>query len=440
MNWRRGGWLLLVGIGGLAAAELVAADVIISPRPPDTQKQSHIPIPPGAVGPDAERLLRERLGRAKDLHGVRQLLEKIIRNPEQYFSEKDLEDFKQLGRSMQANPGPAPGSVDPQLLDLLQRWVREQKRLPEGEAKVPPQELETLERGVEELKRLHPNHRPTDITKPGSSPPPPPRSSPPGSSPPPSAEPKDIQSGRGMLDFLNFARRYMGQDSAALRRAETDLRRQRLRQAEEWLGLGKTGEGLRAQLPERVRSLPLGRWLKEGEGLFRTRKNATDLGYGGGYRGPPTSSGGGSPSPVTASAGSGAGFQVLFWLFLGLAVVFALWKVLAGQRERRAQAARGWKLGPWPVDPAAVGTREELVRAFEYLTLLCLGPAARCWNHRRIADRLGGGAGPERRSAAAELTELYEQARYAPPEEPLPAGELEAARRHLCLLAGGSTA
>src|SRR5262249_61129604 len=93
----------------------------------------------------------------------------------------------------------------------------------------------------------------------------------------------------------------------------------------------------------------------------------------------------------------------------------------------------GWKLGPWPVDPAAVRTREELVRAFEYLSLLRLGPSARSRNHLEIADRLGNGA-------ARQLARAYEQAPSAPPADTLADSDLANARRHLTFLAGAPSA
>jgi hypothetical protein len=95
------------------------------------------------------------------------------------------------------------------------------------------------------------------------------------------------------------------------------------------------------------------------------------------------------------------------------------------------------------VDPAQVATRQDLIRAFEYLSLLRLGPAARSWNHRAIAARLSAepsDAAAERRCAAAHLAGLYERARYAPPGDPLPDGEVRDARRDLCLLAGVAAA
>ena len=99
----------------------------------------------------------------------------------------------------------------------------------------------------------------------------------------------------------------------------------------------------------------------------------------------------------------------------------------------------GWRLGPWPVRPEAVHTRDELVRAFEYLALLLLGPAARSRNHREIAAGLGRGRRDPRAPPTA-LAGLYEQARYAPPDEALPDADLAAARADLSLLAGVAAA
>jgi hypothetical protein len=129
-----------------------------------------------------------------------------------------------------------------------------------------------------------------------------------------------------------------------------------------------------------------------------------------------------------------SGWPLLLWALVGLGFGIALWRALAWQQSRTARAADTWKLGPWPVDPAAVATREELVRAFDYLALLRLGPTARSWNHLEIAARLG--AEGRRRTPATRLALLYEQARYAPPGEPVSEADLAAARRHLCLMAG----
>jgi len=127
-----------------------------------------------------------------------------------------------------------------------------------------------------------------------------------------------------------------------------------------------------------------------------------------------------------------------------LLLAFVGWRLLAIRRAHNAAIGKvGWRLGPWPTNPAHVTTREDLIRAFEYVSLLRLGPNARHWNHREIAAALG--VENDRRydgryEAAEQLASLYEQARYAPPEEALSDAALAAARRNLCFLAGVSAA
>jgi len=120
----------------------------------------------------------------------------------------------------------------------------------------------------------------------------------------------------------------------------------------------------------------------------------------------------------------------------GVIVVLAaltIWR-LAVRRPRPAANGR-WRLGPWPVDPAAVGTRDDVIRAFEYLALLRFGPAAQHWHHRQVADRLAETSGD--RTAAATLAGLYEQARYAPTVA-VPAAVWEGARPALGRLVGAA--
>ncbi|MGH6681561.1 MAG: hypothetical protein ACREDL_22105, partial [Bradyrhizobium sp.] len=97
-----------------------------------------------------------------------------------------------------------------------------------------------------------------------------------------------------------------------------------------------------------------------------------------------------------------------------------------------------WRLGSWPVSPSGVSTRQDVIRAFEYLALLCLGPAAGTCHHRALAERLAeqDSGNSSRRQAVETLAWLYEQARYAPADESLSEGELNDARHALCLLAG----
>jgi hypothetical protein len=117
---------------------------------------------------------------------------------------------------------------------------------------------------------------------------------------------------------------------------------------------------------------------------------------------------------------------------LGVVVVAGiLWHFRGGRISNAGSGGR--VLGPWPLDPARVASREELIRAFEYLSLLRCGEPARTWHHRAIAERLGG-TEAERRAAAERLATLYEHARYTPVTGGEP--DWSAAREPLTLLAG----
>jgi hypothetical protein len=118
----------------------------------------------------------------------------------------------------------------------------------------------------------------------------------------------------------------------------------------------------------------------------------------------------------------------LFGVAAALALRAAKWQAGGG--------SKAWSAGPWPVHPSRVSTREDLIRAFEHLAFLRLGLRARPLNHIDLAGRLGDTG--DRAESAARLSHLYEQARYAPPDELLPADELAAARGDLSTLAGAA--
>jgi hypothetical protein len=137
-------------------------------------------------------------------------------------------------------------------------------------------------------------------------------------------------------------------------------------------------------------------------------------------------------------ASSGGGLDAMVWVIaLALFGVAAVLALRAASRQAAGARAKAWSAGPWPVHPSRVSTREDLIRAFEHLAFLCLGPTARHLNHLDVAGRLGKTAG-DRAGPAARLAHLYEQARYAPPDELLPADELTAARGDLSTLAGAA--
>lgn len=128
------------------------------------------------------------------------------------------------------------------------------------------------------------------------------------------------------------------------------------------------------------------------------------------------------------------------WLVMGAALAlggFLLWRLLLRPMSQRKLRTPADEIGPWPVDPTRIRTRSDLVRAFDYLSLLQCGKSARVWHHRTVANRLGS-ADEQRRHSATTLADAYEHARYAPLHDDLASEHFERARRELCFLAGVS--
>jgi hypothetical protein len=86
------------------------------------------------------------------------------------------------------------------------------------------------------------------------------------------------------------------------------------------------------------------------------------------------------------------------------------------------------------IDFDAIRTREQLVHAFDHVSLDRIGDDARTWNHRVIADQIAE-VKPANAEPADQLAGLYERARYAPLDEDLTAGEFSEARRDLRVIA-----
>ena len=114
------------------------------------------------------------------------------------------------------------------------------------------------------------------------------------------------------------------------------------------------------------------------------------------------------------------------------AVVWWKWGAVLRSKPRALLAG-----GPnaWPIDPRQIKTREDVVKAFEFLSVLICGPGAKTWTHSTIADELTTLAASQGETAM-KLARLYELARYAPLDEPPTRVELLEARRLVCDLAG----
>jgi hypothetical protein len=306
---------------------------------------------------------------------------------------------------------------DPAIRDKLREYVRKKP----GLLNMDPEQVKAIQRALEKRREEAaaappPDPRKTEQAAGASAPPAP---------PPPLPESEDVSGG----PVQKFVR-----DLAELLQKPSN-----------------------AKLREKLSKSPaVTHWLQEALAKKRGDGSGAGSGSGGGGNGdsglpglPDASqfqlpgSGNGSAEPlvpglggVGGPAGGEVAVQGLLALLAAGIIAAVLWKLLAA-RSGAAPSTALAGLGPWPVEPERVATREQLVQAFEYLAVLLLGESARTANHRDIAASLDGT--PDRGRAAGELAELYETARYDPAGD-LPPPALAAARRDLCLLAGRAAA
>ena len=153
------------------------------------------------------------------------------------------------------------------------------------------------------------------------------------------------------------------------------------------------------------------------------------------------------PSFSPPSLPSSTSNTEIVWVLLLVALGLLLWKSKEWLRTSRAdQDASAWLLGDWPVAPTQVTTRADLIRALSTwpssVSVPRPAPVIIATSPARLGQNEGTDA-PQRRQAAEQLADLYEQARYAPEhggQEPLPQHEQAAARQALCFLAGVTAA
>jgi hypothetical protein len=439
------------------------------------RRQSHAPIPRAVNDPhEAQLFLNERLHQAQkgaadraelqrllENPGLKQLAEQIIRDPSRFGVKPD--QIKQLRERFQNGRG-TPDLSDPDLRKLFGELLARQN----GDASAGMTITAAQQAALDDLlKRLPPENQlvpgsdsgpstATPGTLPGASRPQEPPPGDPGKQPPASERPSgpgearpdappDAQA-RLSAELLKFAERLQKMDPAL---KNSPALKEFVRKMNRYTTSGKASLHLPESTKHLGEGLPrLGEYLR----LDRLRPD-TDVWRRAGswfpqtprFSSPPGNalrqmglSTGLAPSPSR----TGRDWQFLLWVLVALGFGILFWRLLAWNRQRVSRArAGGWKLGPWPVDPAAVASRADLVRAFDYLALLRLGPAVRAWNHLEIGAQFQEDArSSDRRQAAAFLAILYEQARYAPPTDALPDAELARARRALCLLARVSAA
>ncbi len=436
MNRSRKSWMLALGFG-LAFSPWLALGR-------EAEYKSHVPLPPSPTGDkrDPEQLFKDRLRQAE-------VLDKFRDKARKQFG-KDVEDvLKQLKAA----------GIDPNDKDFARKMQDLAKRIaPDGEQpKLTPEEIAAAKRIFEDLfpkvtPKIDPNIDPKGDPKigpkidpniePKADPDPlpnaiPPRPEPHSLPPNPDQEAIRLQTYKQFGEWAKGLERFSGtlNDSPTLRDTAREWGRLALN-AQGKFG-DTSGPGIDARLAEWGQmAQQSGRWWERNWGslnrLDLPRFSTLDL---------PTVGASVNFSTPRVPSGIGTGdvsrfVYALLWAGVaGLAFVF-VWRLTKGRFPWPAALVKnGWRLGPWPVAPEAVSSREDLVRAFEYLSLLRFGRRANSWHHRDVAAHLGEQDISHRR-AADELASAYERARYAPEREPLDADVLAAARRDLRLLAG----
>jgi hypothetical protein len=328
-------------------AALVATLILALPAPAWPQHRFE-PVPlPGNLND----ILRQLLLQGDEEHGLQRLLERIhnhpqlAQNPPEWLKKLDADNMlirphlRELAEKLQAGGGLTGGDLTKlrQQLELNERMLQDLKaRLQQGQ--VPDMGMPFDPANFPEFKRFEATPR--------------------------AAEAIDADRlARWTRDFVrDIDETRVGdflRDSPAWQRALTRLEQSvRLPSGKlDWLG--KLPEGWR--LPQgwmpRLDNWSLGR-LPVSLPRWRfspPRLGGFNLGFGGGPR-----FGGG---PSLGSSPSDTLFWALVPVLLGLLGWFFYRQL--GRAPGSVESAR--RLGPWPVDPARIATRAELIQAFEYL-------------------------------------------------------------------------
>ncbi len=434
MNNRCWRWLLLsvcFALGPrMAVAQIMPSDS--QRRATTPSKQSHHDLPVGFDVNDAQQMMAERLRELRELHQFQDQVQGLLRHPEffnnlikQHFSAEQLQRIKEnmLNGERLAQ--------DRNLHQLLQQAASGQK--------LDQQRLDNLlRRWAEQVENKPPSEPEASamVQSPSRTPPAP--TAPPSSAAMPSF-PSATVPHRSLLDRMEEKTTQWLMDHLDEVGGEAFESLVKLggnddgAPVNEWLRAMKqadlSGGNFAEQAAELSNYLPkLSDFLPDRRGIWEGVGSLFDEAE------PPSLPSFGDSSSAAADAG-GWMPAILCVLMLGVLVVF-LCKMAA--KSPAASEEETWRLGSWPVSPDGVSNRQDIIRAFEYLALLCLGPTAGTCHHRELAERLAeqDSGNSSRRQAVEILAWVYEQARYAPADESLSEGELSAARHALCLVTG----
>jgi hypothetical protein len=416
--------------------------IIVDAPEPEPAGPAHRDIPLPELDPaklaqrwqDVEARLKARTDLQKLTQEILKNPKLLENNPEQRAKLEEM--IKQSGIKLDPN--------DP-LIREVTKWLRQHRTQPGGKRLTKETEAE-LQKLLEVIKKIEPSTStpPTPTTStPQPSDNPTSSSSTTGPTPArPALSPEEQQArirfARWLVEQSQRLDRGRFQDSDLMREIRNDLQHYAMKDSPRMGGRWLDNDELHRRLQHLSRDVQSARiWSKINVPMPRINlpaRSMPTLPSIGSWGRPPTIGGVprfGAPSfPTKAPSG-----DVLLSVVGFVIVALVAWRlmVMFGIGRRRGEA----DIDPrkWTVVPDHVRTREDLIRAFEYLSLSKLGIAVRSWNHRRIAADLGGKS-DERRQAAVELSSLYERARYAPEALALNPAEIQSARRALTLLCG----
>jgi hypothetical protein len=399
MSWTR--WLL-------ALLLLTASSGAALAQP--AQPKQYRPLP--YSGSLAE-IYKEQMLQAKGLEGLKDLIDQI---------NKDPDKFKKLLNNKNLKPGDAAG-LDPATLQKLQELVKNK----DGSPKYTAEQLKQMEQSLKKLQDQANSGKADGKGKPATTPPA-------GGSPTPELNDKRPDPLAKIAESFvkKMEHSSLPEKFPAFGKFKDDVLSAKL-------GGGGGGSGFEDALGNMFSK-------SKAEGAPNVglpEAGPLQLPSSGGVPEVPSapfvpdlsvlSNAAGGLTSASAAGGGLALLQMLLIVAVFAVLAVLVWRFL-GRTGRRAPQIAVAGLGPWPVDPARISTRQQLVQAFEYLALLLLGNQARTANHRKIAGSLG--TTPENGQAAAQLASLYETARYDPAVDELPPADFSAARRDLLLLAG----
>jgi hypothetical protein len=433
MNVSRQHWLTSLGVV-LVLSGVVCAQP--STGSPERHDLSSLGMP--ANGRAAQAILAEKLGKAQPIKNLDKLeqLARQLKNGE--ITREELEDLAKLAENINVNKGNLTDEQKARLQKDLKDVVKDLKRRPE----VPKDQVDQIEKQIESagsgsagsrassgsgstIDKHEPPQGSGDVPPPGDGITPPREEVIPPTLPEPPPKREDNKRSSDLTSKL--AEQLFGKGGLLARSNLTRMIGSLTRPGSDD---SESGEG--SHLPSLYQFLHSRHGTGEG-GSSNSLLGGASIPK---VRGDSPEA---SVGVLDRAAGLGQFALVVVGMIAlgaGLYLVLRLWK-----KGSDLAASAGWRLGPWPVNPAQVSTPEQFIRAFEYLAVLLLGREARHRNHRQIAAGLKSTAGAEgtsQRDAAEELAAIYEQARYAPVTEPLDGNQLAAARRDLILLAGHS--